>query len=232
MSGEPVISVRGEAILEVPPEIAVVDVTVQARDKDRATTLDRLARRNQQVLDRIKSYGEAIERIESQPAFVHPEYADMKKPRERITGYVGQAGATVTVSDFTVLGDLVTELADEEMVTIAGPWWRLRPASPVHREARVAAARDATVRAGEYAEAFGGSVTGLLEAADTGLLGAGEARPTSHVVRAAALQSAGMGGHPPLPLDFEPVTQTVTAQVEARFTMSVPDVAAARSRSE
>jgi uncharacterized protein len=228
MSGEPVISVRGEATLEVPPEIAVVGVTVQARDTDRTTTLDRLARRNQQVLDRIKSYGEAIERIESQPAFVHPEYK-VKRPGERITGYAGQAGATVTVSDFTVLGDLVTALADEEMVTIAGPWWRLRPASPVYREARIAAARDATVRAGEYAEAFGGTITGLLEAADTGLLGAHEARtPQSGRVM---LTSAAGGGHPP-PLDFEPVTQTVTAQVEARFTMTVPDGAAARARSE
>jgi uncharacterized protein YggE len=216
--------------MEVPPEIAMVGVTVQARDKDRATTLDRLARRNQQVLERIKSYGEAIERIESQPAFVHPQYANMKKPGERITGYAGQAGATVTVSDFTVLGDLVTELADEEMVTIAGPWWLLRPASPVYREARIAAARDATVRAGEYAEAFGGTITGLLEAADTGLLGAREGWQPAGGVRAMAASAAG-GGHPQR-LDFEPVTQTVTAQVEARFTMTVPDVAAARDRSE
>ena len=230
MSAEPVISVRGEATLEVPPEIAVINVTVQARDKDRATTLDRLGRRNQQVLDQIKSYGEAIERIESQPAFVHPQYANIKKPGEHITGYAGQAGATVTVSDFTVLGDLVTELADEEMVTIAGPWWQLHPASPVYREARIAAARDATVRAGEYAEAFGGAVTSLLEAADTGLLGAGAAGRS--VTRGAALLSAGPGGHSPQPLDFEPVTQTVTAQVEARFTMTVPDVAAPRARSE
>lgn len=230
MSAEPVISVRGEAALEVPPEIAVVGVTVQARDTDRATTLDRLGRRNQQLLDLIKSYGEAIERIESQPAFVHPEYK-VKRPGERVTGYAGRAGATVTVGDFTVLGDLVTALAGDEMVTVAGPWWRLRTASPVYREARIAAARDATVRAGEYAEAFGGTITGLLEAADTGLLGEHEAwRPqAAHYMAASAAVG---GGASPQPLDFEPVTQTVTAQVEARFTMTVPDVAAARARSE
>ena len=229
MSGEPVISVRGEAIMEVPPEIAVVRVTVQARDTDRGTTLGRLARRNQQVLDRIKSYGEAIERIESQPALVHPEYK-VKRPGERVTGYAGQAGATVTISDFTVLGDLVTALADDEVVTITGPWWQLRPASPVHREARIAAARDATVRAGEYAEAFGGTITGLIEAADTGLLGAREGWHAAGGLRYMATSAAG-GGQPP-PLDFEPVMQTVTAQVEARFTMTVPDVAAPRARSE
>ena len=35
MPTEPVISVRGEAVLEVDPEIAVVWVSVMARDKDR-----------------------------------------------------------------------------------------------------------------------------------------------------------------------------------------------------
>ena len=35
MATEPVISVRGEAILEVEPEIAIVWVSVLARDKDR-----------------------------------------------------------------------------------------------------------------------------------------------------------------------------------------------------
>ena len=185
------------AAVEVPPEIAVVNVTVEARGRDRAATLDKLVRRNQQVLEQIKSHGEAIERIESQPAFVHPEYK-AKRPGERVTGYAGQAGATVTISDFTVLGDLVTALADDEMVTIAGPWWQLRTASPVYREARIAAARDATVRAGEYAEAFGGTITGLIEAADTGLLGAREGSHAAGGVHYMAMSAAGSGLPPPL----------------------------------
>ena len=49
-------------------------------------------------------------------------------------------------------------------------WWALRPDSPVYRDARLAAARDAMVRAREYAEAFGGSIAGLIEAADAGLM--------------------------------------------------------------
>ena len=64
----------------------------------------------------------------------------------------------------------MTGLADADMVSVAGPEWQLRPDSPVYRAARLAAAKDATQRAGEYAEAFGGRVTGLVEAADTGML--------------------------------------------------------------
>jgi uncharacterized protein len=221
MNGQPVISVRGEASLEAEPEIATVSVTIQARDRDRRTVLDRLASRNEQVINLIKSYGEAVEKLESGPATVRPDLKD-KKAGERVARYLGQASVRITMRDFTVLGELVTSVSEEDLVTVAGPWWALRPDSPVYRDARLAAAGDAKVRAREYAEAFGGAVAGLIEAADAGLLSsAGE-----HGVRVRAMAAAGrapLAGGPPLAeLDFEPVRQTVTAQVEARFAVTIP----------
>src|SRR5258708_10242610 len=71
-------------------------------------------------------------------------------------------------------------MGGEEMVGVAGAGGRVRTGSQVYRQVRLAAARDATQRAREYAEAFGGRVTALVEAADTGLLGAGgEGGPAS-----------------------------------------------------
>ena len=219
MNGQPVISVRGEASLEVEPEVAIVNVTIEARDRDRRTVLGRLASRNQQVTDLIKSHGEAVEKLESGPASVRPDIRD-KKTSERVARYLGRASVRVTVRDFTVLGELVTSLSDEDIVTVAGPWWALRPGSPVYRDARLAAARDALVRAREYAEAFGGGIAGLIEAADAGLLTSpGEHGPR---FRAMAADRAAAGGPPQAELDFEPARQTVTAQVEARFAMTMP----------
>jgi uncharacterized protein len=215
---QPVISVRGEAHLEADPEIAAISVTVQARDRDRRTVLERLASRNTQVLDLIKGYGEAVEKLESGPASVHPDIK-YKERSERVAGYVGRASAHVVIRDFTVLGELMARLADAELVTVAGPWWSLRPDSPVYRQARVAAAQDATRRAAEYAQAFGGQLGGLIEAADTGLLTGHADRPVPfHPTAAGLARAAAPGGEPPS-LDFEPVKQTVTAQVEARFAM-------------
>jgi uncharacterized protein YggE len=221
MPTEPVISVRGEAFLEVEPEIAVVWVSVMARDKDRRRAVDALAERTKRVTAQIKGYGGAIEKLDSGRVSVQPEFAS-GKPRERITGYMAQASVTATVTDFDVLGDLVTGLADQEMVSVAGPDWRLRPGSPVHRQARLAAAKDATQRAREYAEAFGGSVTGLIEVADTGLLDAAAPQPQRMSYAAARLApgQAGPGDQPAF--DFEPAKQTVSAQIEARFTMTAP----------
>ena len=161
MNGQPVISVRGEASLEVEPDIAIVSVIVQARDRDREKVLRRLADRNRQMTGLIKGYGEAVEKLESGSANVRPELKD-KRAGERVAGYLAQAGMRITIRDFTVLGELIVSLADAELVTVEGPWWALRPDSPVYREARLAAARDATVRVGEYADAFGGMLGDLL----------------------------------------------------------------------
>jgi uncharacterized protein len=220
MANEPVISVRGEAVLEVEPEVAVVWVTVMARDKDRRRAVDLLAERIKRITAQIKGYGEAVEKLDSGRVGVRPEFKD-GKPRERIAGYVAQAGLTATVVDFDVLGDLVAGLADQDMVEVNGPDWRLRPGSPVHREARLAAAKEATQRAREYATAFGGTITGLVEAADTGLLT--EARPQQTFRATGIRASAAAGVYEGAPeFDFEPAKQTVTAQVEARFTMTAP----------
>jgi hypothetical protein len=215
---DPVISVRGEASLEVEPEIAIVWVAVQARDASRQRAVELLAKRTGGVSSTIKGFGEAVEKLESQPVNVQPVFKD-GKAREKISGYYARGGFTVTVRDFAILGEMVTGLADADLVTVNGPDWRLRPDSPVYRAARIAAAKDATTRAGEYAEAFGGRITGLVEAADTGML---SPQPRMGMVARAGAMPAATAGYEAPSLDFEPAKQTVTAQVEARFTMTAP----------
>lgn len=209
--------------MEAEPEIAIIEVTVQARDRDRRAVLDRLASRNTQIIDLIKGYGEAVEKLESGPASVYPDIKH-KERGERVSGYLGSASARVVLRDFTVLGELMARLADAGLVTVAGPWWSLRPDSPVYRQARIAAAQDATRRAGEYAQAFGARLGDLIEAADTGLLAGSAADHGPAPLRAMAAGAARSlaAGEPP-GLDFEPVKQTVTAQVEARFGAVLPD---------
>ncbi len=190
-----------------------------ARDKDRQRAVKLLTGRTARVTAQIKGYGKAVEKVESGLVTVRPEFKD-GKARERITGYVAQANLTATVADFDVLGDFVTGLAGQEMVTVTGPDWELRPGSPVHRQARLAAVADAMQRAREYAEAFGGTITGLTEAADTGLL-APQPEPGGYrAIRAPAAAALSYQDAPEF--DFEPAKQTVSAEIEARFTMTAP----------
>ncbi|MFE9095094.1 SIMPL domain-containing protein [Streptomyces sp. NPDC007264] len=216
----PRIAVRGEAHLEADPEIARIGVTVSARGTDRRTALDDLTRRNAAALELIKSYGQAVEKLETGAFSLSPELTRHGRG-ERVRAYHGRVHLTAELTDFTALGELATRLADLELTRVDGPWWSLRPDSPVHRTARQQAVREAVQRAREYAEALDTTLTALVELAD---VGAEDARPVPFAP-APAMRSMAYGAAAPeeaAPLDLEPERQHVYARVNARFTMAPP----------
>ncbi|BBC37309.1 uncharacterized protein SGFS_086030 [Streptomyces graminofaciens] len=216
----PRIAVRGEARLEVDPELARISVTVAARGKDRRAALDDLTRRNGTVLDLIKTYGDAVERLETGAFSITPELKE-KGRGERIHAYHGRVHITAELTDFTALGELTTRLADLDLTRVDGPWWSLRPDSPAHRKARQQAVREAVQRAREYAEALGTTLAALVELADIGA--EGPARPLAPAAPGGRMRSmAAAEETAAAPLDLEPQRQRVYAQVNARFTMAPP----------
>ncbi|PJN25189.1 hypothetical protein CG717_31120 [Streptomyces sp. CB02613] len=219
----PRVTVRGEAHLEVDPEIARITVTLTARNTDRRTTLDDLNRRNTTTLDLIKGYGDAVEKLETGTLAIRPELARHGRG-ERIRAYHGSIQLTTTISDFTVLGELVARLADQELIRVDGPWWALRPTSPHHAAARRQAVQEALQRAREYAEALDTRIGALLELSDTGTVGgptfATAAYGGAGVMRSARAEAATDAA----PVDLEPVRQNVDAQVEAAFTLIPPNL--------
>lgn len=217
---EPVVAVRGEINREVPPEIATVSVSVGARDRERQATLARLAERSVALKALTDGFAEAIERRETSGVSVYP---DTRGAGERVVGYRGNVTVQLIVVDFTVLGDLMVRLADQDQATVSGPWWSLRPDSPVYRQARHDAIGDAVTRAREYAEALGARITRLIQLADAGLSGP---NPAVDAVAYGGPQARAMliddGGGPAF--DLEPRLQRVYASVEARFAMTEPDL--------
>ncbi|MBC9712084.1 SIMPL domain-containing protein [Streptomyces sp. TRM66268-LWL] len=219
----PRVAVSGEARLEVDPEVARIAVTVSARGRDRRQALDDLTRRNGAVLDLIKSYAEAVEKLETGALSIRPEYAS-KGRGEHVRTYHGHVRITAVLGDFTALGELATRLADLELTAVEGPWWELRPESPVHGEARRQAVREAVQRAREYAAALDTRLAALVELADVGAEGHHpfDGRPQMMAARGMAYDMEAAEGA--APLDLEPQRQTVYATVNARFTMHPPEL--------
>ncbi|MFD3946502.1 SIMPL domain-containing protein [Streptomyces sp. NPDC058579] len=215
----PQVAVRGEARLDVDPEIAHIAVTLSARGTDRAATLADLTRRNTHTLDLIKSYGEAIEKLETGAFSITPEPSKHGRG-ERVRAYQGHVHLTVELADFTALGELTTRLADLDLTRVDGPWWALRPTSPAYAEARRTAVGEAVQRARAYAEALGTTLTALLELSDTELTPPSPLGGRGMRMAAFATESADV----PPPLDLEPQRQSVTAEVIARFTMAPPQL--------
>jgi|CZKW01.1.fsa_nt_gi uncharacterized protein YggE len=222
----PVLAVRGEAALDVEPEIARIEVSVAATDTDRARTLQLLAERAAAVEKVLESFPDVIERSESSGARISPQQAGRPLRDREERGYLGAMHHAITVTGFDRLGELMAQLAERELTEVGGPWWELRAQSPVYRDARVAAARDAVRRARDYAGALGSQLTGLVELADARLLSD---------ARVPAEPAAGFPARLPqrtravvpeeLTIDLAPARQTVRAAVEARFTISKPDLA-------
>ena len=226
MTEAPLISVRGEAVLEVEPEIARLSVHVQSQEGDRRRALDKLTDNNRRALDLIKSYGQAVEKLETGGVSITPVLRHKRREGE-VRAYQGTVWIKVVIADFAVLGELVTRLGDLERTYVHGPDWALRRDSEVYDLAARQAAHEAVARARSYAEALGARLTGLVELADEGLTtdtrsyGKGDG-----MMRTMAFGGAPGGAEEPEPIDLEPETQIVRAAVEARFRATEPDLAA------
>lgn len=217
MTPVPTVAVRGESTREVDPELATFSVTVSARDRDRTVTHTRVAERVARLRAVLDEYAPAIEKRETSRLST---WAEQKRSGEKVSFYRGQAVTTVVLHDLDVVGELMLRVADFDQTTVDGPWWSLRPGSPAHRDARRAAIDEAISRAREYAAALGARITGLVDLTDVGM-------SMVHAVPMAmrmAHDGASYAGVPELNLD--PQRQQVTAQIEARFTISDPTVLA------
>ncbi|MCX4397316.1 MULTISPECIES: SIMPL domain-containing protein [unclassified Streptomyces] len=217
----PRVAVRGEARLEVDPETARIGITVTARGKNRRNALEDLTRRNDHVLELARSYGQAVEKLETGAFSITPELTQ-KGRNEQIHAYHGRVHITAVLNDFTALGEFTTRIADLEMTRVNGPWWGLRPDSPAHATARRQAVHEAVQRAREYADALGAQLTALVELADLGAENAAPPVPAAPGAMRGRAAFAGAAPEAAPTLDLEPQRQTVYAQVNARFIMSPP----------
>jgi uncharacterized protein YggE len=213
------VAVRGEAMLDVEPEIATVIVKVESQDKDRVRALAALDSRHRGLLAGCEEYRAAIEAVDSGGVHVQPQFKD-ERIRGKVTGHLAMRSVTLRVTEFSVLGELLGRVAGDEAHRVDGPYWSLRPDSPVILRARTDAVHDAVRRAREYARAIGGTITGVREIADIGLGGAGAfamPAPTAGIVHGARSMEL-------VEFDVTPVPQTVHGVVEARFTMTGADL--------
>ena len=226
MAQHPVLAVRGEAVLEVDPEIARIEVSVAAVESDQAKTLQLLNERAAAV-DKVRAtFFDVIEKTGTSGFRVSPQLT-RRAGRGQALNYHGAVYHAITVAGFDRLGELMARLAEQDQIEVGGPWWELRPGSPVYGQVRVAAVRDAVRRARDYAAALGSELVGLVELADARLLSDSRGQPEVKAQLTAALPHRVRAAVPEeFSIDLVPEKQVVRATVEARFTIGEPDLAA------
>jgi uncharacterized protein len=210
----PIVTVRGEARLEGPPDLATLSVTLHASGDTAAAVRTRLANGSSQIAQLVQTYDAALESSSTSGLHVAPVFG--RRTPARISGYAGTFTAQLVLHDFDALSPVVlaaTKLPDSQL---DGPWWSLRADNPLHRQVRIAAIADARNRAADYAAAFDATLAGLVEVSDleSGFGGGGG-------IRAFAMAK---GADDDQAIDFEPARQTVSGQVTVRFALRIGGV--------
>ncbi len=210
----PIVTVRGEAQLEVPPDLATLAFTVHSTGDSAETPREELAKASARIRDLLAEHATAIERSSTSGLHVAPIFS--RRGGTKITGYRGSFSTQIVVHDLDALSALVFALTPLPNSQIDGPWWSLRRDNAAFRTVRLDAIADARRRADDYAAAFGASVADLVEVSDldTGFPGGREMR-TFAMAKDVADEAA---------FEFEPATQTVSGQVTVRFAITTPDL--------
>jgi len=212
----PIVAVRGEAQLEVPPDLATLSFTVHSAGDSADRTRAELANASGRIRELLESHGGAIERSSTSGLHVAPIFS--ARSGTKITGYRGSFSTSIVVHDFDALSDLVFAITPLPNSQIDGPWWSLRRDNPAYRTVRMDAIADARRRADDYAAAFGASVADLVEVSDVEAHFAG-----GREMRAFAMAK---GEADEATFEFAPAIQTVSGQVTVRFTITSPDLKA------
>lgn len=211
---EPLVTVRGEAQLECPPDLVSFSLVVHRSgdrgDKVRAA----LATASEQVRALLAGFSAAVERSSTTDLHVAPVFGG--RGQTKVQGYRGNFSTQVTLHDLNGLSEVVLGLSAVTESQLDGPFWRLRPGNEVYRQVRLAAIDDARQRADDYAAAFGATVVRLVGISDT------EPRPFSYGQPQSAARFRSTGGDEPPVFAFEPTPQTVSGQVTVQFAMSEP----------
>jgi uncharacterized protein YggE len=207
----PLVTVRGEAQLEVPPDRATISVTTQASADTAERVRAQLADASVRLTGLLSDFTLGV--VESSTTGLHVAPVFHRRSPGKITGYSGTFSTQVVVGDFEVLSPLVLALAQLPAVQVDGPWWSLSRGHSAPRDARIAAIADARTRAADYAAAVDATVGPLVEISD--LDGGFGGRPMM-ASRAAAFQEMDAPE-----FDLTPASQTVSGQVTVRFELEL-----------
>lgn len=223
VGGGPVVTVRGEASVEVESDLVDLHLSVQARGTDRTEVVGQLEERAAELGRLVDRFERAIERRSTDGFSVHPEFSGSRG--QKLMGYSGSLSMQLTPNDFAVLSDLVVGVNAIELCTVGSPYWHLRREHPAYREARLAAISDGMRRARDYAAAFDAGIDALLAISDDGM-DTEAVMPRFKGGHAYAARAMSGGAPEDSSFDFEPTRQRVEGAVALRLAMTKPTLPA------
>jgi uncharacterized protein len=157
------VTVAGEAITKVEPDVAVLVIAVVTQSAQAIDAQQENARKSEAVGNAVKAIPGANAEIKTSDYTLQPQYDYRDNRLPKIIGYDARNSVTVTISDLKNVGAVIDAASRAGANNIQSVSFMLRQTSP----ARGAALRDATTqamnKAQSIAEALGGRVLRVVE---------------------------------------------------------------------
>jgi uncharacterized protein YggE len=155
------VTVSGEGTITVKPDIATINLGVQATSATATAALDQANTAAAKLIQALKSAGVANDDIVTNGVSVYPMY----NGSNRVTSYQASNTVTVTVRSIDHTGPVIDAAAAAagDNITIGGVSFSVADPEAVIGAARAKAITNAKTRAGQFADAAGAKVGDVLQ---------------------------------------------------------------------
>jgi uncharacterized protein YggE len=208
----PTITVRGEAVLRVEPDEAMLWMTLTALENDPGQALADVSLRGEQLAAMLDDLGVTTKDRSTTGVTVYEEF-DHTAAGRRSLGHRAAASTSVRLTDPALIGQLITKATTQLQARVDGPRWQIAADNPARLDAAHEAAADGQRKAQAFAAGVGAKLARLvrLEEPDTD-----HASPR---MRRAGIQLASAAAGGPMPI--EPGEHEVTAAIDVTFTLEL-----------
>lgn len=143
-----VVTVEGTGSVTAVPDMARVNMAVQARHLEMTVARERVVDVTREFLELVGTLDIDEADVQTSGLTVHPEYRwDEKANQQELQGYLVRRQLDVELKDLSKLGELMEGAADVGVNEVSPPRLMSSRERELHREALAAAARDAEASA-------------------------------------------------------------------------------------
>ena len=205
---DPVVTVRGEAVVAGRPDEGIWTVEVTRQDSGASSALAEVATRSQALESLFDELGIPPAKRATSGVTVHEEF-DYVDGKQAHRGFRATNSVVVRVADSSVAATLVEQAVTRAGASVQGPTWYVAPDNPARLDACRGAAEEARRKAEAYALALGlhlGAVSEIREAQEgTGVL------PLGGMLRATSMEAS-------VPVDSGDLS--IVARVDVTFRLA------------
>lgn len=180
----PTVTVRGDAVLRVAPDEALISVNLSALEDAPGPALSDVSARSEALVALLDELGVARADRSTTGVTVYEAFDYKKDGSRRSLGHRASASVSVRVTDPEVLGRLMTQATAKLAARIDGPNWRVAADNPAWLEAARQAAADGRRKAEAYAAGVGAKLGRPIQLSEPGTEGAWRAE-AAHVAYSA-----------------------------------------------